>query len=348
MSQAVQKGPVIIPIDYKPALSTRETMLAIRKVEETFERNLMKELNLTRVPAPLFVESQTGINDNLNGVEIPVSFTSKDVKKNGAPHEPAQIEIVHSLAKWKRMALKKYHFKKGEGIVTDMTAIRKDEELSNIHSLHIEQWDWEKIIDKNERNKDYLKNIVRKLFSAFKQTEDVIAKEYSFQKILPQEIFFLTTQELEDRYPDLPAKDREHAICKEKGAVFLMEIGKKLKSGKVHDPRAPDYDDWDLNGDILFWCPILNRSVELSSMGIRVDKNSLEKQLLETGFEERKQFDFHQAILKEELPFTVGGGIGKARTFLYFLRKAHLGEVQVSTWNEETKRICQEHGIELL
>ncbi|KAL9650931.1 hypothetical protein ABK040_015034 [Willaertia magna] len=337
------EGPVLVPEQYHPFLSLRETEVAIKKLKDTFEKLLAEELNLTRVSAPLFVHKTTGLNDNLNGVEGPVSFTSKAV------HPESEIEIVHSLAKWKRMALHRYGFKVGEGLYTDMNAIRKDEDLSNIHSIYVDQWDWERVIERTDRHKEFLKGIVQKIYSVFKKTEEFVCKEYSqIQKLLPESITFITTQELEDKYPELSPKDREHAICKEHGAVFIMEIGHALKSGEKHDGRAPDYDDWRLNGDILFWYPILNRSVELSSMGIRVDKAALEEQLKIAGCEDRKDLEFHKGLLDETLPFTIGGGIGQSRICMYFLRKAHIGEVQASLWDSETIRICKDLGIELL
>lgn len=338
----MQKLDLIIPQDYKAILDLKETEIAIKKVKDFFEKALSKSLNLTRVSAPLFVKGETGLNDNLNGVERPVDFSIKALKEEKA-------EIVHSLAKWKRMALHRYGFIPGEGLYTDMNAIRRDEDLDNIHSIYVDQWDWEKVILREQRSIDFLKEIVSEIFKVFKATEGYISEEYpSMDKILPEDIFFITSQELEDLYPSLSTKEREDAICKEKGAVFLMQIGGTLKSGEKHDGRSPDYDDWTLNGDLLFWYPVLDRALELSSMGIRVDKKALEKQLAISECEERKELPFHKMLLSEELPFTIGGGIGQSRICMYFLRKAHIGEVQASIWPEEMIDICENSGIALL
>ncbi len=328
--------------DYKSLLTIRETEVAIKAIKDYFERKLAEELNLTRVSAPLFVPSHTGLNDNLNGIESPVSFNVPAVN-----HE--KFEIVHSLAKWKRMALARYGFSLGEGLYTDMNAIRKDEELGNLHSIYVDQWDWEKIISKEQRSKDTLKITVKKIYKAFKSTEMYITSLYPhITPILPDEIFFLTTQELEDLYPDLTPKERENAITKDKGAVFLMEVGGLLRSGIKHDGRAPDYDDWKLNGDILFWYPVLGCALELSSMGIRVDQESLLEQLKIAEAEDRVQLDFHQKLLHGKLPLTMGGGIGQSRICMYFLRKAHIGEVQASIWSNEIIKECDALGITLL
>lgn len=332
---------VIIPTDYSSQLSVIETEYAIKLLKDFFENELARKLNLIRVSAPLFVRPQSGLNDNLNGVERPVSF---DVKCIGD-----EVEIVHSLAKWKRMALKKYGFSIGQGLYTDMNAIRRDEELDNLHSIYVDQWDWEKIIEKTDRNKEFLKLIVRQIFEVFKSAEDYICTKYpQLQRNLPDEIFFISTQELEDFYPDLTSEQREFEITKEKKAVFISEIGDKLRSGKRHDGRAPDYDDWHLNGDILFWYPILNRAIEMSSMGIRVDEKALAEQLIKANCPERKELDYHRDLLNGKLPYTIGGGIGQSRLCMFFLNKAHIGEVQASVWDDETIDICENAGIQLL
>lgn len=333
---------LIIPKGYKTELDLKETEIAIKAVKDFFERALATKLNLIRVSAPLFVRCDKGLNDNLNGVERPVSFTIKDDNE-------ASAEIVHSLAKWKRMALYRYDFSVGEGLYTDMDAIRRDEDLDNIHSIYVDQWDWEKVLRKEDRNEDYLKDTVRKIYKAFKETEKHICGIYPFlDEILPEEITFITSQELEDMFPGLTAKEREDAIAKEKKAVFLMKIGNVLASGEKHDGRAPDYDDWDLNGDILFWNPMLGRAFELSSMGIRVDEESLLKQLKLADCEERKNLEFHKMLLEKKLPYTIGGGIGQSRMCMFFLKKAHIGEVQSSIWPEEMIETCGKHGIKLL
>jgi len=333
---------LVIPEGYKPLLDIRETEIAIKLIKDSFEDILAKELNLTRVSAPLFVRPESGLNDNLNGVERPVSF---DVPDAGG----GMIEIVHSLAKWKRMALKRYGFTTGEGIYTDMNAIRRDEVLDNLHSCYVDQWDWELIIEKEERNEETLKNIVKKIFSVFRQTEDLVCKAYpNLPRFLPEDISFITTQQLEDMYPELTPKEREDAVAKEKKAVFIMKIGGFLKSGIKHDGRAPDYDDWELNGDIIFWYPVLERAFEISSMGIRVDEDSLVKQLKIAGCEERMELPFHRDILEKKLPYTVGGGIGQSRICMYFLHKAHIGEVQASIWPQEMAEECSRHNIHLL
>lgn len=332
---------IIIPRDYKPLLNLRQTEHAIKKVKDFFERDLSIQLNLTRVSAPLFVPKESGLNDTLNGTERPVSFDIKGIDDN--------FEIVHSLAKWKRYALKHYGFKHNEGLYTDMNAIRRDEDCDNIHSVFVDQWDWEKIIDKSERNTETLKNTVRCIYNSLKHTEKYIADDYDFAQIfLPDEIFFITAQELEDMYPHLMPKERENKIAKEKGAVFIMQIGGKMKSGEIHDGRAPDYDDWNLNGDIIVYYPVLDIALELSSMGIRVDEDTLLKQLKERGVEENINLPFQKALLNHELPYTIGGGIGQSRMCMYFLRKAHIGEVQASVWDDEMKTLCKENHIELL
>lgn len=329
-----------IPNDYRSLLTLRETEVAIKKVKDYFERRLAISLNLTRVSAPIFVETDSGLNDNLNGHERPVAFDSLD---------GSRLEIVHSLAKWKRMALKTYGFDMHEGLYTDMNAIRRDEELDNIHSMFVDQWDWEMIIGEEERTRETLQSTVDSIYEALKNTEEYICNEYPFiERVLPEKISFVTTQELEDMYPNVSPKDREYMICKDKKAVFLMQIGKTLRSGEKHDGRAPDYDDWELNGDILVYYPVLDIALELSSMGIRVDRAALLAQLAQSGCEDRKTLPFHRALLDGELPFTVGGGIGQSRMCMFFLKKAHIGEVQSSYWSEKDHEFCQNLGINLL
>ena len=334
---------LIIPKDYDPKLSIRETQEAIRYIRETFQDEFGKEMGLNRVSAPMYVEKSSGINDNLNGYEKPVSFTMKDM-----PGET--IEVVHSLAKWKRMALKKYGFGLHEGLYTNMNAIRKDEDLDNFHSSYVDQWDWEKVISKDERNEKTLKETVELIFKVVKHMEHEVW--YKFPNAvyhLPDKIHFITSQELEDKYPELEdAKDRENAICKELGCVFVMQIGDVLKSGKRHDGRAPDYDDWKLNGDILFWYEPLQCALELSSMGIRVDEDSMVEQLKKTGDEDRLKLQYNKMILNKELPYTIGGGIGQSRLCMLLLGKAHVGEVQASIWPDEMLKKCEENGIHIL
>lgn len=333
---------LILPEGYTSSLDIRETEVAIKKIKDYFESEIAKALNLTRVSAPLFVCPETGLNDNLNGIERPVAFDVKDI-------DGQSVEIVHSLAKWKRMALQRYGFKSGEGLYTDMDAIRRDEELDNLHSIYVDQWDWEKVIDKKDRNEDTLMEVVESIYSVFKNTGKYVANLYpEIKPTLPEKITFITSQELEDLYPELSPKERESAITKEKGAVFLMKIGKELTSGKRHDGRAPDYDDWELNGDILFWYPTLDMALELSSMGIRVDEKGLEKQLELADCEDRKKLDYHKLVLNKKLPYTVGGGIGQSRICMFFLQKAHIGEVQASIWSEEMMDICDKHNMPLL
>ncbi|MGK0468436.1 aspartate--ammonia ligase [Clostridium sp.] len=336
------KKQLAIPDKYQPLLGLKHTEIAIKQVKDYFENRIAGELNLTRVSAPLFVKSDTGLNDNLNGIERPVSFDMKAIADTN-------IEIVHSLAKWKRMALYRYGFGPGEGLYTDMNAIRRDEDLDNLHSIYVDQWDWEKVILKEDRTLDKLKEIVTKLYNVFKGTEEHVHKLYPrIGKFLPNEIFFITTQELEDMYPSLTPKEREDAICKEKIAVFIMQIGGALKSGRKHDGRAPDYDDWSLNGDIVFWYPLLEKSFELSSMGIRVDEIALKEQLKIAGCEQRISFEFHKLLMEGKLPYTIGGGIGQSRICMYFLNKAHIGEVQSSIWNDEMIDDCRDANIILL
>lgn len=332
---------LIIPKNYKCQETLIDTEIHIKKIKDYFEKNLAEALNLTRVSAPLFVEKSTGLNDNLNGVERPVGFDIKGID--------SEFEIVHSLAKWKRMSLARYNFEVGTGLYTDMNAIRRDEDLDNLHSVYVDQWDWEKIISKEERTVETLKETVKKIYGVFKKLEDFAVNELiENEKFLPEEIFFITTQELEDKYPNLTPKEREDAICKEHKAVFIMKIGDILNSGEKHDGRAPDYDDWSLNGDIVFWYPVLERAFEVSSMGIRVDEKALEEQLKKAGCEERKELDFHKNLLEGKLPYTIGGGIGQSRMCMYFLRKAHIGEVQASVWDEKNKKFCEKYGITLL
>ncbi len=333
---------LIIPEGYNADIDIKETEIGIKYCKDFFERELAKQLNLTRVSAPLFVKPETGLNDNLNGIERPVSFGVKE-------QEDAQVEIVHSLAKWKRLALKRYGFQQGEGLYTDMSAIRRDEDTDNIHSIYVDQWDWEKIIDKSERNLDTLQAVVCKVYAALKNTESYMASKYDYIKeILPEEITFISSQELEDRFPELTAKERENVIAREKGAVFIMQIGGALKSGERHDGRAPDYDDWQLNGDIIVYYPILDIALELSSMGIRVDEDSLVRQLQISGCMERSELPFQKALINKELPYTIGGGIGQSRICMFYLRKAHIGEVQSSIWPQNVLDEAESKNLHLL
>ena len=333
---------LILPNNYESQLNLHDTQLAIKMVKDFFQSMLAQRLNLTRVSAPLFVDAATGLNDNLNGYERPVAF---DIKEQ----EDKSAEVVHSLAKWKRYALKKYGFELGEGIYTDMNAIRRDETTDNIHSIFVGQWDWEKIISRSDRNLEYLKDTVRTVYKCLRKTEQYMAIQFDYIDLtLPKDIFFITTQELEEMFPDSPPKEREYYITKAKGAVCLLQIGDKLASGEPHDGRAPDYDDWALNADIIVYYPVLDIALELSSMGIRVDKKSLKEQLEKAGCPERAELPFQKAILNEQLPYTIGGGIGQSRICMFFLRKAHIGEVQSSLWPEEMVQTCEEHGIILL
>lgn len=333
---------LIIPKDYVSALSLYETQVAIKTVKDFFQQTLASQLNLLRVSSPLFVDPNSGLNDNLNGVERPVKFGIRE-------QNDAEAEIVHSLAKWKRYALKEYGFTHGEGLYTDMNAIRRDEDTDNIHSIYVDQWDWEKIIRRSERNLDTLKKVVTSVYKALKKTEVYMSIQYDYiGEVLPKQIFFITSQELEDLYPGLTPKEREYEIVKEKGAVCIMKIGGLLASGQKHDGRAPDYDDWELNADILVYYPVLDIALELSSMGIRVDEESLARQLKLAGCEERAELPFQKAILDRELPYTIGGGIGQSRICMFYLRKAHIGEVQCSLWPQEVKEETARHGIQLL
>jgi len=332
-----------IPSGYRSPLDLFETQLAIKNVKDYFQKSLSSALKLTRVTAPLFVRPETGLNDNLSGVERPVSFGIKEQNE-------AQAEIVQSLAKWKRYALKKYGFTHGTGLYTDMNAIRRDEETDAIHSIYVDQWDWEKVISREERNLETLKEVVRRIYGCLCATEAHIISEYPVlgKTMLPNEITFITSQELEDEYPDLTPSEREYEVVKKHGAIFVIGIGGQLKSGKPHDKRAPDYDDWSLNGDIILHNRVLDIAFEISSMGIRVDAESLAVQLKLSGQESRASLPFQKALLNNELPLTIGGGIGQSRLCMFFLRKAHIGEVQSSIWTEETIRMCEEAGINLL
>ena len=332
---------LIVPKDYRPILSVYETQTAIGSIKRMFEDYLSLALNLKRVSAPLFVEPQTGLNDDLSGVERPVEFDIKETRSNA--------QIVHSLAKWKRMALHKYGFPVGEGLYTDMNAIRRDEDMDNLHSIYVDQWDWEKVIDKPSRNEELLRTTVVSIVNAICNTAEKIKESFPALTVnLSRNVQFITTQQLEDAYPKLSPKEREHACLKEHKTVFIMQIGDVLQSGKRHDGRAPDYDDWKLNGDIMFWNDVLECAFEISSMGIRVDEKSLDTQLTKANCDHRRKFLFHQMLLAGELPLTMGGGIGQSRLCMLLLQKAHVGEVQVSVWDEETLAGCNAVGIDLL
>ena len=332
----------IIPKDYHSELNLHDTQIAIKTVKDFFQNLLSQRLNLSRVSAPLFVDPDSGLNDNLNDVERPVTFDIKE--QNGR-----EAEVVQSLAKWKRYALKKYGFSYGEGLYTDMNAIRRDEITDNIHSIFVDQWDWEKIIKKDERTIATLMDTVKVVYKCLRKTEKYMAIQYDYiEEILPHDIFFVTTQELADMFPDNTPKEREYYIAKAKGAVCIMKIGDVLENGERHDGRAPDYDDWSLNADIVVYYPVLDIALELSSMGIRVDKKALLSQLKKAGCEERKDLPFQKAIINEELPYTIGGGIGQSRICMFFLRKAHIGEVQSSLWPEDMIAQCEENGVQLL
>ena len=319
-----------------------ETEVAIKFIKDSFERELADALNLTRVSAPLFVFPETGLNDNLSGVERPVEFDILDIGRR-------KVQVVQSLAKWKRLALKKYGFTIGTGLYTDMNAIRRDETLDELHSIYVDQWDWEKVINPEERNLHTLKNAVKDIYEALRETQFKLCGRFpGFRPFLPEEITFVSTQELEDMFPDKTPKEREDAVCEKFGAVFLMQIGLPLKSGKPHDGRAPDYDDWMLNGDILVWNPVLERAFEISSMGIRVDAKALDAQLQISGCTERASLPFHKALLNNELPQTMGGGLGQSRICMLLLGKRHIGEVQSSIWSEEMIADCESEGIHIL
>lgn len=331
----------MIPKNYKPVLGLYETQKAIEVIKQSFMENLTKALNLRRVTAPLFVESKTGLNDNLNGIERAVAF---DI-----PDADTEAQVVHSLAKWKRMALGNYGFPVGEGLYTDMNAIRRDEELDNLHSVYVDQWDWCKVIHREDRNKEYLMETVSTIVDAVGDTLEVLKSQFpQVQTEICRTVSFVTTQELEDLYPGLTPKERENAYTKEHKTVFIMEIGDILASGKKHDGRAPDYDDWKLNGDILLWDEVLGVALEISSMGIRVDEASLDAQLTKSGCNDRRELPFHKALLAGELPQTMGGGIGQSRLCMLLLGKAHVGEVQVSVWDQETVEACKKYQIQLL
>ncbi|MBQ4145284.1 MAG: aspartate--ammonia ligase [Clostridia bacterium] len=330
-----------VPTGYSPKLGLYETQAAIELIKKNFARELTDALNLRRVTAPLFVESGTGLNDNLSGVERAVTF---DIPEAGT-----NAQVVHSLAKWKRLALGKYDFPVGEGLYTDMNAIRRDETLDNLHSVYVDQWDWCKVIRREDRCREYLEKTVQDIVDAICDTLELVKRNYSQVKTnIVREVSFVTTQELEDIYPDLTSKERENAYTKEHKTVFIIGIGDKLKSGKPHDGRAPDYDDWKLNGDILFWNDVLDCAIEISSMGIRVDEKSMAEQLEKAGCMDRKELPFHKALLNGELPLTMGGGIGQSRLCMLLLGKAHVGEVQVSVWDKETVEGCKKAGIALL
>ena len=332
---------IYIPEGYKTPLSMYEMQRAIEFIKSNFQVNLGHALNLRRVSAPLFVNENSGLNDNLNGVERPVSFDIPDVD--------AYAQVVHSLAKWKRLALKRYEFHVGKGLFTDMNAIRRDEEVDNIHSIYVDQWDWEKIISREDRTVEYLKQTVRAIVGAVCETNEALQVAFpSLHTKLDRDVYFITSQELEDRYPDLTPKEREYKIAKLHGAVFIEQIGDKMKSGEKHDGRAPDYDDWKLNGDIIVYYPVLDIALELSSMGIRVDEEALAEQLKKAGCEERAELPFQKALLNGELPYTVGGGIGQSRICMFFLRKAHIGEVQASIWPDGIRAEAEAHQIHLL
>ncbi len=339
------------PQGYTPLLDLQQTELAIKKIKDFFLSNLSSELRLRRVTAPLFVLKGLGLNDDLNGVERPVTFPIKDLGE-------ATAEVVHSLAKWKRNTLADYHIQDGYGIITDMNAIRADEELDNIHSIYVDQWDWERVITAEDRQLGFLKDIVRRIYAAILRTEYYMSEMYpQLKPSLPSELHFIHSEELRRMYPGMTAKQREDAICQAYGAVFIIGIGGKLGDGKEHDTRAPDYDDWStpnedgfegLNGDLLIWYPLLRRSIELSSMGIRVDETALRRQLALQGKEERTELFFHQRLLNGELPLSIGGGIGQSRLCMVLLQKAHIGETQSSIWPEEMRRECREAQIALI
>ena len=332
---------IYIPEGYRPPLNTFDTQLAIEFIKHNFQIELTHALNLRRVSAPLFVRRESGLNDNLNGVERPVSFDIPATNSEG--------EVVHSLAKWKRLALKRYDFHEGRGLYTDMNAIRRDEELDNIHSIYVDQWDWEKVIRREDRTLDYLISTAREIVCCVVDVCDRLRREFSTLNVkLSRDMACVTTQELEDMYPDLTPRQREDAFLREHRTALIMQIGGKLKSGVSHDGRAPDYDDWDLNGDILFWNDLLGRAFEISSMGIRVDAESLSRQLTLAGCDDRRSLPFHRMLLNDELPLTIGGGIGQSRLCMLMMGTAHIGEVQSSIWDEQTRTVCADRGILLL
>lgn len=332
---------LIFPKNYDPKLTLRETQRAIKLIKDTFQKELALALNLDRVTAPILVKEGRGLNDDLSGVERKVSFTMSQVE--------GCAEVVQSLAKWKRTALHRYGYREGEGIYTDMNAIRRDDKADNTHSIFVDQWDWEKVIRPCDRNEAYLKHTVRAIVGALSRTKGYINKAYpKLETTLGDEVFFISAQELEDRYPELSDKEREDAVTREHGTVFVMGIGGALRSGKPHDSRAPDYDDWSLNGDILVWDPILGHALEISSMGIRVDAEAMDRQLTLAGADDRRIYPYHQMILNGTLPLTVGGGIGQSRLCMLLLEKAHIGEVQTSIWPDEMIDACEKNGIVLL
>ncbi len=333
---------LILPPNYDPHLTVRETQEAIKYIRDTFQKEFGREMHLERISAPLFVQQSSGLNDNLNGVERPVGF---DVI--GLPGE--NVEVVQSLAKWKRIALKEYDFKPGEGLYTNMNAIRRDETLDNLHSCYVDQWDWEKVITKEQRSRETLEETVKMIFKIIKHMEHEVWYKYpDAVKRLPDHITFITPEELEKRYPEKTPKERENLITKEYGCVFLMKIGDKLSNGLPHDGRAPDYDDWQLNGDILFWYELLGCALEISSMGIRVDEKALDEQLSKAGCDDRRSLPYHKMLLAGQLPYTIGGGIGQSRLCMLLLNRAHVGEVQASLWPEEMRKVCKENHIFLL
>lgn len=335
------KNPLIIPDDYCSKLDLIETETAIKFVKDTFERELAAALNLTRVSAPLFLRPETGLNDNLNGIERPVQF---DVPAIGS-----DVQIVQSLAKWKRLALQRYGFQPGSGLYTDMNAVRRDEEPDNLHSFYVDQWDWEKVITAEERNTETLQTAVNAIWGALRDTQQALVRRFTaLTAFLPEHVTFVSSQALEDEYPTLTPHEREDRACEKYGAIFLTQIGAKLKSGAPHDGRAPDYDDWSLNGDLIVWYPVLGRGVELSSMGVRVDAASMASQLATAGCEDRRELEFHKMVLENRVPLTMGGGIGQSRICMMLLEKAHIGQVQASAWPEEMSEACAAHGVFLL
>jgi aspartate--ammonia ligase len=330
-----------IPKEYKTKLGYLETHKAIKLAKDTFEKKLAEKLSLHRVSAPRFIRTDKGLQDDLAGTQIPVSFDIKHTKET--------VEVVHSLAKWKRHTLGKHKFKHGTGIYTDMDAIRKDEELSPIHSIYVDQWDWERVIEKKERHREFLKDTVKKIYEALLETEEIVSTEFpKLEKRLPKDIKFIHTEELEEKYPKLTPKEREYEAAKEHKALFLIGIGHALKCGEPHDLRAADYDDWHLCGDIIVWDDTRKKEIELSSMGIRVDKDALIKQLELVGLGERKELEFHKGILEETTPLTIGGGIGQSRLCMLLLHKAHIGEVHSSVWPKEVEREFEEKGVVML
>ena len=332
---------LFIPQNYSPKMSLRETQKAIKIIKDTFQVEFAKALNLDRVTAPVIVRSDSGINDDLNGVERKVQFDLKEMD--------CEVEVVQSLAKWKRFALHRYGYGAGEGIYTDMTAIRRDDDVDNIHSIYVDQWDWEKVILSSDRTLDFLKDTVRKIVEVMSYTQDKIKEKYpEIKNTVNKDVYFITSQELEDMYPGLSSKERENAIVKKYKTVFIMQIGKVLKSGNKHDGRAPDYDDWELNGDIMVWNDVMDSALELSSMGIRVDAGSLKHQLEIANATDRMKFNYHKGIASGVLPLTIGGGIGQSRLCMFMLEKAHIGEVQVSVWPEDMIEECAKNNITLL